>query len=192
MTAMFLAKRADGRPLYRVILDHIEGKIVSNSIQLNDLIPDKELKQLMTADELPRYYAEAIKASEKLEEKYSRTLRRARNKGYILSGGEGQIEYSNNYKKRSNRALTRSFSLATTTDAKLLDADGRSRLDKHTRAIGFLLVQQKMTAEKLAAHERQMKALSEQQVSAGYRQTVTDDDIADLKKRLAQLESKRV
>lgn len=190
MNAQFQPKRADGRPIWRVVYDDVQSRLKGGSLKLGGLIPDSELTALLDDEEHPQLYAAALRAAKELERTEHRTLVRDRGKGYRLTGGLGQVERSDNYKKQSHRRLKRSFELVTTTDHGLLSSDDRSAVDKKTRAIGVLLLHAKMTDEKLAAQDEQMKELRQQVVTSSSRQSATDEEVAELKRRLEELESK--
>lgn len=187
---IFKAKREDGRPLWRVIYDEIRSRLHGGSLNLDDIITDDELLPLIGSDDLPHYYAAAIRASKEMEQTDHRTLIRERGVGYRLAGGMGQAEKSDNYKRRSQRAMKRSLDLVTTVDHGLLSADERTTVDKQTRAIGFLVSIARMHHEKLAEQELQMKELKQQQHKSTSRQTATEEEVAEIKRRLAGVEDK--
>lgn len=189
MNAPFQPKRNDGRPLWRVIYDEFDGRIKCGSIDLGALIPDDELRAILTDEEQPRYYAAVLRASEELEQNHKRTLVRDRHRGYRLEGGMEQARQARRQKRKSQRRLERGLSLSTTTDYGLLSADERSSVDMLTRGMNLLAMHAKMTDEKLAAQETQLKELRQQVITSSSRQKATDDEIGELKRRLEAMEA---
>lgn len=189
MNVRFQPKRSDGRPLWRVIYDKILEEIEADRLAVNDLLTDGDLQKLLDPDEHDAYYAAVMRASRELEKTHRRTLGRVRNHGYKLLGGLGQVDKSLAYKEKSRRNLGKALVTAQTVDHKLLTSTDSAVVDRHTRALGALLFIAKQHDETLNMHAEQMRELRQQVVVSKTKQKATDDEIAELKRKVAAIEA---
>jgi hypothetical protein len=185
----FKAKRDDGRPLWRVIYDEIDHRIMSGKLSVNDIISHDDLHALLlTDDERKAYFPAVMRAGKELEKEHHRALKSERKLGYRLVGGLGHLDKAVAYRERGRRSINRAVTVAGSIDYGLISAADRPLVDRQTRAIGALLFLAKQHDEKLTAHAEQMKELNKQVLTSASRQTATEEDIAELKRRLAAIE----
>jgi hypothetical protein len=186
----FEPKRKDGRALWRVLFDDIVGRIKSGALAIDGLVTHDEMKKLLSVDEEKNYYAAMLRATRQLEQELHRTLEQDRGRGYRLRGGMGHAERSVAYKDRGHRNFTRALTVASTVDHKLLSAADSAVIDRQTRALGALLFIAKQHDDTLNAHAEQMREIRQQVSMSKSRHSATDDEVAELKRRLAALENK--
>jgi hypothetical protein len=187
-TAPFQPVREDGRPYWQVIYDDIIGRIERGDLKVGDIISHEELSRLL--DGLPHYQPTA-KAAQHLREHHRRNLMTVRGRGYKLVAGMDQVGQAKTLQRKSHRQLVRASRVVDTVDHKLLSPAESTMATQIQKGMAVLAGMVKMTAVKVAEHEEEIELLKSAKAESNARHRATEDEMAELRRRLDELEQQR-
>src|SRR5690348_13374841 len=91
--ARFEPKSPDGRPLWRLIYDHVVAQIDAGKLDVDGIVGHEELRPLIgILGRTSRYYDAVSSANRELRAQRHRSLRCERGVGYRLVTGAAQVE----------------------------------------------------------------------------------------------------
>jgi exoribonuclease II len=190
MTPMpFQPVREDGRPYWQVIYDEILARMDRGDLELGDVITHVEFMAML--DGKP-HHQPVIKAAEHLREHRSRSLMVVRGVGYKLVAGMEQAGQATTQQHRSQRSLVRASRFAKTVDHTLLSPLESQHVTQLAKGLAVLAGFAKMTADKVAEHEQEIEMLKSAKMESNARQQTTESEVADLRRRLDEIEAQRV
>ncbi len=155
----FEPKRKDGRPVWRVIFDHIQEKMDAGTLEVGSLLSHKELKGLLTEEEKQHYYQLVGKTRQELVSLHKRYLASARGAGYRLIAGIEQIGEAENFKKKARKSLGRGLKLSSGADRSLMSAPDRTWADRFQNGLVALALIARQHDEQLIQLGEQMETL---------------------------------
>ena len=131
----------------------------------------------------------AVRASRELQASHRRALLSVRGIGYKLVAGSQHLGMSKALQQRSARSLKHAAATAKSVDLDLLSPDERVRAEATYRGMSLLAQMAGATASKLAEHEEAIGSLMEAKTESSARHQATEDQIAELHRRLDEIES---
>lgn len=182
---MFKTNRADGVSPWKRVYDYIRER----APQMDDVFQHAELRQV--ADAGKDYYAVMSRVSRELEREDKRTLAVVRGGGYRFTGGVRHVERGAGYRKRANKAMGRALQLVSSADYAVMDAEGRRWADRQRNAMVALVSIVKQHDEKLIGIADELRDVRASTVRSEQRHAVTEEQIADIERQLAELRRSR-
>jgi predicted secreted Zn-dependent protease len=184
---MFASKRADGRPTWKVVYDHI----LTMTPAVGDVISHDELRKALETTEQRYYYNIVGDVCRRLEKDINRTLVSVRGKGYCFTAGAGQIEKGRGYRSRSRRSLNRAVDIMKTSDYKIMSPEDRTWADRERNAAVALVSIIKQHDDKIIAMAEELRMVSETQMESNLRHEATEEELNRLRARIDELERAR-
>ena len=185
--AAFEAKSPDGRPQWQILYDHLVERIRSGDFDLDDIITHDEICELVDTSNPTQV---ALRASQELQQNHRRALLSVRGIGYKLVAGNMHLGMSKTLQLRSARSLQKAARTAGSVDLDLLSPDERTRALATHRGMNVLAQMAGATASKLAEHEELIGSLMDAKTESSARHEATADEIAELHRRLDEIEGR--
>lgn len=185
--APFRPARADGRPAWKVVYDHV----VAAAPEVGHVFQHDELRALLVDRERRQYYQIVSAASHKLEVGHNRTLVTRRREGYEFAAGVGQVDKGKGYRRRSDKALRRALRTIETTDFAIMSPDDRRWADREHNAVRALVQIVKYHDDKIIDIERAQRDLREAHMKSNVNQQATAEEVERLRSRIEELERER-
>lgn len=150
----FKAKRADGRPEWRVVYDHVVDHTAPG-----DTVPYAVLGSLLVAETRPQIYRAVAQANKKLRDKAQRSLQVVREVGYRVLKPEEHEHQASDYQMQARRRVSTAVSVMRATDLKSMTPEARNWALQVTA--GLVLMGRAIDdhAGRLAQHEDLIKQL---------------------------------
>jgi hypothetical protein len=184
----FQPVREDGRPYWQVIYDEIVARMDRGDLNVGDILTHDDLAAMLGG---PLHYQPTIKAGEQLREHQSRSLMAVRGVGYKLVAGMDQAGQATTQQRRSQRSLVKASKYAKTVDHALLSPVQSQHVTQLAKGLAVLAGFAKMTADKVAEHEQEIEMLKSAKMESNARQKSTESEVADLRRRLDEMEAER-
>lgn len=188
----FVAKRNDGRALWRVIYDEVVRRLDAGEVQVGEFIAHEDLRKLLTDQEQPNYYGAVTRASGELAKQKSRCLRPQRGSGYRVTAGMSQVEFGQDHRKRGMRSVKRGLNLVKTSDRTLMSPADRTWTDKVQGGLVALANIAAMHEERLIEIDTSVNDLRAAQMKSKLQQSATAEELAELRRRIEQIEGAKV
>lgn len=182
----FQPTREDGRPYWQVIYDNIVERMDNGTLREGDIVTFEELQGML--DPGVEWRQPTLKAGKHLRETKQRSLDSVRGVGYKLIAGMAQVDQAKRTHRKSHRTLVRASQEIATVDHRLLDVDQSARVDQMVKGLAILAAVTKQTAERVAEHEEEIGLLKTAKMESNARLGATEDEVAELRKRLDELE----
>jgi exoribonuclease II len=186
-TEAFQPVREDGRPYWQVIYDEIVARMTSGNLKVGDIVSHDDLSRML--DGLPHYQPTA-KAAQHLREHHRRNLMIVRGIGYKLVAGMDQVGQAKTLQRKSHRTLVKASRVVSTVDHGLLSPTESAMATQVYKGMAVLAGMVKMTAVKIAEHEEEIELLKSAKAESNARHRATEDEMAELRRRLDELEHK--
>lgn len=177
----FTPKREDGRPVWRVIHDHVVKLIDDNKLGVGDLLPHATLRALLNEEEQRDYYVSIGRTSKELMDERSRVLVSERGLGYRLAAGMGQVQAGDNKKKKASKEMKKALQVYQTSDRGLMSATEMMIADKKQSAALFVV-------GVLAMHEEKINKVAEDINHLRSAQRKSEAEVSDTAEKVAELE----
>src|SRR5690349_17656324 len=95
----FETTRDDGRAVWKVIYDDVEGKLHTGELKVGDTLSHHALRGLLTQEEQAGYSQAVLRAAKELRKKYKRSLQSVRGVGYQFIAGVDQGKQGQGHSK---------------------------------------------------------------------------------------------
>lgn len=193
MSARFTPQRPDGRARWRVAFDYIAAGLASGSLQTGSVIEHETLAREMDT-EFPgsAYYMAMTRAAAELQRERQKSLLSERGVGYRIIQGTAMIDQGRGHQNKAQRSVGKAIAVANAVDENDLDTASDVSMVRGVRRgfalLGAVLAQH---AEHLNEHDRQIEKLNEATNETRRHHRATDDEVADLRRRLDRLEAEQ-
>lgn len=188
---LFRPRRADGRAEWRVIFDWITEEMVAGRVKINDVIEHDDLVEVLGTDRQDSsYYSAVNRAIAELVKVHGRTLISERGKGYRLIAGVTMLKKVDKFVEKSRQEYRKGLETAQGINDNDVSIPDRGVVDKIRIGMAAVANILSLQAEKMAEHDEEIAMLKSTRLDDRARARATEEELAELKRRMARLEDR--